>query len=736
MTRHRRGRTDGDDGNAPWRARDYGRPADQPDAASDYSPAPWEEPTRGALGTSSGWDAGPGEVTGPPWELPGWDDSQPGRRAPRQGGLTGSHPSGPLPRVPPDSWPGAAGPADHLAPLPPGARGWTDPPGAGDSGRGYGSERSPSGYPPDPYLDGDAAGYSSAGREAYPGRAEDAPYLRTGYQDTGYGGGREADPDYPGTDSGYLGYGEPATGVGGYGHVDYAGEPGYADEPGYAGDDFGGEDYAPEPGYPPGAGYPAGEGYLPEEQYPAENGYARDGGYPRQAGYPGEGAGYPAGDEYLGGRGAASGRLRDPEGDHGYGEPGDWYGDVDDDQAWADDDYDEGFVPGLTSDVDTRRARAGGPGLESAHRAGRLGAGRTRGGGGKGGRKGPMRRAAPWIALSVLVVVLAAVGGVGYYFYRNYFHPPDYSGPGTGSVTVHIVPGETAAQVGQQLQHLGVVASARAFSNAAKSSGHGSSLEPGYFRLHEHMAAALAFALLLNPSSRVQQTYLIREGLRVSDIIAVLGKDSGNLRGYQQAIKDTSALGLPAYAKGNPEGYLFPATYTVQPGTSPLTVLKEMVQRYNQEAASVLTGPVLTHDQITAAEAITVASLVQAEGRRLQDFPKIARVIYNRLNLKMRLQLDSTVLYALHTYGIRATSAQIKVNSPYNTYLHMGLPPGPIDSPGDAAIRAALHPAPQTENWLYFVTVNPATGQTKFTNSYAQFQIWEAQLSAYLAKHH
>src|SRR5689334_13801473 len=123
MTRHRRGDADGEEENAPWRDRDYQRAPRQPGPSAEYGPGTWDDPAsgahrtaRGALGTSSD-DTGPGEVTGPPWELPGWDDSQPIRRAPRRGGLAGGHPSGPLPRVSspdplprmsPDSWPGAA----------------------------------------------------------------------------------------------------------------------------------------------------------------------------------------------------------------------------------------------------------------------------------------------------------------------------------------------------------------------------------------------------------------------------------------------------------------------------------------------------------------------------------------------------------------------------------------------------------------------------------------------------
>jgi UPF0755 protein len=225
--------------------------------------------------------------------------------------------------------------------------------------------------------------------------------------------------------------------------------------------------------------------------------------------------------------------------------------------------------------------------------------------------------------------------------------------------------------------------------------------------------------------------------MRLSEIIAALGKDAGDLKGYQQAIKNVSALGLPSYAKGNPEGYLFPATYTVQPGTQPVQVLRAMVLRFNQEAASVNLPKVAKHDQISEGDAIIIASLIQAEGKRPQDLPKIARVIYNRLNLHMRLQVDATVLYARNSRAAVLTNTQIQdTKSPYNTYLHVGLPPGPIDSPGDAAIRAALHPAPPSDNWLYYVTVNPKTGLTKFTNSFTVFQQYEQELANYNATHH
>jgi len=148
-------------------------------------------------------------------------------------------------------------------------------------------------------------------------------------------------------------------------------------------------------------------------------------------------------------------------------------------------------------------------------------------------------------------------------------------------------------------------------------------------------------------------------------------------------------------------------------------VLKLMVTRFNQESSSISLPAAAKAGQVPVAHVMVIASLIQAEGGQLSDFPKIAEVIYNRLNQNMKLELDSTVEYALGKYGIIATNDQLQVNSPYNTYLHAGLPPTPIDSPGDAAIKAALHPA--HGDLLYFVTVDPKHHITKFTDSAAEF---------------
>ena len=160
-----------------------------------------------------------------------------------------------------------------------------------------------------------------------------------------------------------------------------------------------------------------------------------------------------------------------------------------------------------------------------------------------------------------------------------------------------------------------------------------------------------------------------------------------------------------------------------------------MVQRFDQQVASLDISSVAAHDKVSEGDIIKTASIIQAEGNRPQDLPKIARVIYNRLNDGMLLELDSTVLYARHSRAPDVTIPQTRdTKSPYNTYLHPGLPPGPIDSPNLASIKAALHPT--RGDWLYFLTVNPKTALTKFTNNYTQFQVYVSELDNYLASHH
>jgi UPF0755 protein len=340
---------------------------------------------------------------------------------------------------------------------------------------------------------------------------------------------------------------------------------------------------------------------------------------------------------------------------------------------------------------------------------------------GPGRRGGVAVLVAATVVVAVVAIVLVAV-------VRWFSASPDYTGSGTGQVIVQIRTGDSISQVAQTLQQDGVVRSTSAFIDVAGSDPSGASIQAGTYRLRLHMSAQDALALLLDPASRVSTPVLVPEGLRTDQTLQVLSKKTKIPVGQLEAVLAAPGqLGLPAYARGNPEGFLFPATYDVAPGMSAQQLLGQMVRRYHQAEADTQLLQRAAAVHLTPYQVIIVASIVQAEGRN-PDFPKIARAILNRLAAKMKLQLNSTVNYALRTDKAQLSLTDIAVASPYNTYLVAGLPPGPIDSPGEAAINAVL--APATGNWLYWVTVNPATGETKFTNSYAQFLQFKAELQA------
>jgi UPF0755 protein len=329
-----------------------------------------------------------------------------------------------------------------------------------------------------------------------------------------------------------------------------------------------------------------------------------------------------------------------------------------------------------------------------------------------------------------VLVALAILVGIGTFAYvkgvdtikgwLDSASAPDYPGKGHGNVVIQVKPGDTGADIGATLERAGVVKSAQAFADAASSDARSANIQVGYYRMHRQMSGASALQLMLDPSSRISTDITIPEGLRAKEILALVAAHSKFTgAAMEKAFEDTKALGLPPYAKGDAEGYLFPATYPVTPASTPASLLKEMTARFNEEAAhlKLTAGAAAMH--LSPTDVVIVASLVQAEARRPQDMPKVARVIYNRLKIGMALQLDSTLHYAVDSRGVIQTTQDLRdLNTPYNSYKFPGLPPTSIDSPGELALKAALHPAPG--NWLYFVTVNLRTGETKFAHTFAE----------------
>ncbi|WP_229803316.1 endolytic transglycosylase MltG [Planobispora rosea] len=342
---------------------------------------------------------------------------------------------------------------------------------------------------------------------------------------------------------------------------------------------------------------------------------------------------------------------------------------------------------------------------------------------GRGRRRKRRRNKGGFLApLLAVIILVGGLGGGGYYGYtwlRDAMTVEDYTGQGTGKVLVEIKQGQSSAAIGQTLEEQGVVKSARAFTDAAEAAGKSASFQPGVYELRKQMSGAAAVELL-DPSKQMVDRVTLKEGLRLSDTLVTLAKATGKpLKEFQQAAKDAEALGLPSYAKGRLEGYAFPATYDITPKMSAADILTAMVDRFNQTAEKERLVAGAKEMGRTPHEIMTIASIVQAEAGNVDDMGKIARVIYNRLKVDQKLEMDSTIFYALNKYGIAASNADIESDSPYNTYRRLGLPPGPIANPGDHAIQAALNP---TEgDWRWFVTTDPERGITKFVSTEDDF---------------
>ena len=340
------------------------------------------------------------------------------------------------------------------------------------------------------------------------------------------------------------------------------------------------------------------------------------------------------------------------------------------------------------------------------------------------------------IALAVVLGGAYFVGSKGYHYLKDHLSSAeDYPGPGHGDVLFQVKSGDTVTQIGRELKAKGVVASVEAFMDAS----HGKTgIQVGYYQLKKRMAAQDAFDILINPKRIVTTAVTIPEGLRVADTVKILAaKTKFSAAQFESALQDGAALGLPSYAKGNPEGYLFPSTYGFGPKEKPADMLKDMVDRWKQAADEDELVAGAEAQGKTPAEIMTIASLIQAEGRG-SDMPKVSRVIYNRLDgpgdqggTNGLLQIDATVNYALNRTGVVAVTTEETQNtqSPYNTYLHPGLPPGPINSPGDEAIKAAVNPADGP--WYYYVTVNLRTGETKFGTTYQEFLQFKQEFRTY-----
>lgn len=330
------------------------------------------------------------------------------------------------------------------------------------------------------------------------------------------------------------------------------------------------------------------------------------------------------------------------------------------------------------------------------------------------------RRSRGPLAVLVAVIALVVVGLAAVLGLKSLTgSSSDFQGEGSGSVTVVVKKGDSLSAIGRTLAAAGVVADEGAFVDAASGDPRAQGISPGTYQLRSGMSGAAAVSLMLDPAARKVAKVVIPEGLRLDKALAVAAKATGiPLDDLTASAAKAASLGLPEYADGNPEGFLFPATYEFQPSATADEVVRTMLERFDQAASDLDLEAAAAQRGLDPLDVVTVASLLEGEVAPA-DYAKAARAIYNRLDKGMRLQLDSTVNYALGKSDLKLSAADLAVDSPYNTYKVKGLPPGPIGSPGEAALEAALNPDDGT--WLYWVATDPDSRTTEFATSYSDF---------------
>ncbi|MCP2367690.1 UPF0755 protein [Agromyces flavus] len=344
-------------------------------------------------------------------------------------------------------------------------------------------------------------------------------------------------------------------------------------------------------------------------------------------------------------------------------------------------------------------------------------------------------------AIGCLVALLVLVGiGAGAWFFvlqepvtaffQRFEPPADYTGSGEGELVFMINEGDGGETIAANLEEEGVVASAEAFIDEVTSRSPHPTFYPGAYQLASEMSAKAALDALLDPENKLENTFVIQEGLWARDALAAASSATGiPLEELQAAAADPQALGLPAEAT-SVEGFLFPATYTFPPDVTAQEVVQTLVDR-SFEALDAAGVPVEQR-----WETVVIASLIEREAGSADDSYKVSRVIRNRLDPNQfpsgLLQFDSTVHYGIGDDSTVETSdaERADASNTYNTYVHPGLPPGPIGNPGDVAIDAALNPADGP--WLYFVTVNLETGETVFSATLEEHEAAVQQFLQYL----
>ncbi|MDO9107985.1 MAG: endolytic transglycosylase MltG [Coriobacteriia bacterium] len=328
----------------------------------------------------------------------------------------------------------------------------------------------------------------------------------------------------------------------------------------------------------------------------------------------------------------------------------------------------------------------------------------------------------PLAILGLLIVLALTAGATGWYLLLK----PDSSGIAAGqSVEIVIDSGTSTAGIGGTLSSAGVVDNARMFRLKARNSDVAGKLKAGTYAFVTGSRYEDVLAKLTKGPDIVYYDVVIPEGFTITQIAARFAKQAGVPEDELLALLTTGASQFAADRPhladtngGSLEGFLFPATYRIKEGTTSEQIVIEMLDAFDENMASV-DMTFATSKNLTVFDVVTIASILEREAKVAKERPLVSSVIYNRLNKGMRLQLCATVLYEMPVGSDKVTYEDTKRDTPYNTYVHDGLPPGPISNPGLASLEAAAHPA--DTKYLYYVLTGKDGSQT-FCETYDQFQ--------------
>ena len=343
-------------------------------------------------------------------------------------------------------------------------------------------------------------------------------------------------------------------------------------------------------------------------------------------------------------------------------------------------------------------------------------------------RRSASRNRRLFVTITVFVLSLGLIGAgvvaLNYDAIRDQYlrlTTLDFEGPGVGEVVVRVEAGEDGLAVSEKLLEAGVIRDFDSFYRLLIDEN--AVFYPGSFMLKLQMSNRSALEVLSNPANAMTYKVTIPEGYRAVEIFDELAKVSGiPVSEFEQAAEDLAKLGIPKKAP-TIEGYLFPATYSFDQEATAEDIIRAMVERMKKELESFGVPEDDWH------KLLTLASIVEREAKMEPDFYKVSRVFANRLELGMKLETDPTITYSYSGKDMSEVSREEQIQHGYNTYLLKGLPPGPIASPGSLAIEATLNPV--AGDWLFFVTINLATGETKFSKTLAEHESWVVFLRAW-----